>query len=293
MSASFEAWLRRHWEFRRDTLWPGSIPIELTVRAGVPPVVDSTHAIGEISKLDGVELSWTRLAKRGWFSGDRAAGVRFELTSDGASIEVWSDSETNVSQRLLAAVHVALCEALRATGLVPLHAAVVTRNAETIAFTGLSGVGKSSTLVSAVAQGWTPIAEDFAWLDATTRRVYGWDRGVHLNDDGLARLRETLPREGWQRERDKQFIAFDRLTDATSTRRASPTLTRLVELRRDALRDSSVERLDSREAVRALWEGAGVPLCQLSRRRFAAGVPALLRHIVVEQMILGRTAIPL
>jgi hypothetical protein len=290
VSEKLERWLRANWQYRREAIWPGSPPIEIAVRSQAPRAVDSTMAVAEISALAGMELLWRRVAAREWLTVNGDAGVRLALADDTTRIEIWCGHLDDASDHLLTALHVAICEALRATGLAPLHAAVVTRDGETVALTGRSGVGKSSTLVSAVASGWTPIAEDFAWLDTTTRRVYGWDRGVHLTDDGRARVRDALPAEGWQRERNKQFITFDRLTERR-VRGTAPALTRLIELRRDDVAQSSVERLDGHDSVRALWESAGVPLCQASRRRFANDIPALLRHIKIERMVLGRTPI--
>ena len=184
-------------------------------------------------------------------------------------------------------------KSVRSSGLVPLHASVATRDGAAVAFTGQSGVGKSSTLVALLARGWAPVAEDFAWLDPATRRVYGWDRGVHLTDQGRARLRDDIPVFGWRREHDKHFIEFDRLSTTASSRASSAALARIIELRRDDACDSSVGRLGPRDAVRALWESAGVPLCDRSRNRFTVEVPALLRHLDVGQMVLGRTPIVL
>lgn len=288
LSARQESWLRANWFFRHTTLLSSRFSIEILARSHAPPRLSLASTPMQRCRFDGMTLGWNRAGPRSWFTRCAAGGLRLDLSAARARIDLWFDRVDDTRADLLAALHVALCEALRATNLAPLHAAVAVRDGVAVAFTGRGGVGKSSTLVTMLGDGWAPIAEDFAWLDPTTRRVYGWDRGVHLTDDGLARLRDRLPATGWRRRRRKQFIEFDRL-DGGANRPTSATLSRIIELRRDAALDSSIDRLDPRGAVRALWESAGVPLCDGSRRRFAEAVPDLLRRVDMDRMTIGRT----
>jgi hypothetical protein len=288
LSARLEAWLRANWDFRHTTLLSSRFSIEILARSHEPPRLSLSSASLQRCTLDGMTLGWNRTSPRVWFTRLATGALRLDLSLSRARIDLWFDRIDDTRADLLGALHVALCETLRATNLAPLHAAIVVRDGTAVALTGRSGVGKSSTLITMIGDGWTPIAEDFAWLDPTTRRVYGWDRGVHLTDDGFARLRDRLPSTGWRRRRRKQFIEFDHLVGSRN-RPTSATLSRIIELRRDATLDSRIDHLDARSAVRALWESAGVPLCDSSRQRFTDAVPTLLRQVDVDQMIIGRT----
>jgi ABC-type nitrate/sulfonate/bicarbonate transport system ATPase subunit len=56
----------------------------------------------------------------------------------------------------------------------------VVRDGEATALTAQSGTGKTTTLLRLIAAGWTPLAEDLAWLDPDSLTLYGWDRGIRL-----------------------------------------------------------------------------------------------------------------
>jgi hypothetical protein len=183
------------------------------------------------------------------------------------------------------AVLLALCEAVRASGLMPLHAAVATRGAQAVAFLAPSGTGKSTTLVRAIRAGWTPVAEDFAWLDPETLAVYGWDRGIRLWSEGLA-LVGGADGERWRAGADGKLFADYGSLGMHAVRYA--TLTRLALLTRDGERPSRREPLAPREAVRALWEATGVPLAPRVRAWTARQLPRLLAGLRVERLRLGR-----
>lgn len=255
LSARLESWLRANWHFGHTAILSDRFGIDLVAHSHSPRNLDLASGTSDRAIIDGVTLAWQRLAPRVWFGRIGPNAVRLGISEERARIDVWYERPSDTSFELLAALQVALCESMRTVGLAPLHASVAARGGVAVAFTGRNGAGKSSTLVTLIARGWTPIAEDFAWLDLATRRVYGWDHGVE--------------------------------------HAASATLNRIIELRRDPAHDSSVGVLDERGAVRALWESAGVPLCRQNRRRFTEAVPDLMRQLEIGTMTLGRTPIVL
>src|SRR5690606_29170518 len=129
---------------------------------------------------------------------------------------------------LFTALYIAICEALRASGLLPLHAAVAVPPAGSvdwqppavppaadeggampppaIAFLGGRGAGKSTTLVHLVRAGWTPVAEDVCWVDPEAFVVYGWDRGVRLRRPAIEAFFPDLGSAPLVPEPDGKFL---------------------------------------------------------------------------------------
>ena len=207
------------------------------------------------TSLVGGALKWRRQARRSWITGDDRAGVQLTLASQGARIRAWNpDAPVTVL-----ALNVALSEAMRTAGYVPMHAAVAERSGEATAFLGPSGIGKSTTLWRARALGWAPVADDFAWL--------------HLRTLKIAPAR----------------------SDPYATPAPRPALlTRVLLLTRG--RELDVSRLETtspRDAVRGMWEAAGVPLCPINRARFAARLPFVLERLKVRRLVLGHDAPPM
>jgi hypothetical protein len=288
---AIEAWLRHCWQSTR----PSRSDAAIEATFSTAPPWRSTPAYGdvEITALDGVTLSWLRHGARYWSTRNAGAGVELTLFGRRACIRVWdagwiepprADRPTST----LLALHVAICEALRARGLVPLHAAVIARDGRATALVGHAGVGKSSTLIAAMEAGWAPIAEDFAWLDPVTRQVFGWsgERGVRLSPDGLRRLSSPWSSAAWREERDgKLLLAYNQIPVPLLE---CAQLTRVTLIDRDASTTTRLEPLSTRDAARALWESAGVPLCRISREEFARRVPTLLADLEWTRLALGR-----
>jgi hypothetical protein len=279
-------WLRRCWDTEAPVANLGAVDVSFADSAPDPPqrgaVVTTT--------LDGARLTWLRLGERRWQTSRADAGVELQL--DGRSrVLAWprtSNADFASVEWSKLAIHLALCEAQRARGLVPLHAAVIVRDGRATALVGRSGAGKSTALLDAIDAGWSPLAEDFAWLDPVTRRVSAWkgDRGVRLTDAGLSRLSARWQSRAWRREPDRKLLLAYADMRAQHTRVAE--LTRIVLLQRDATLPSSLETLAPRDATRALWESAGVPLCRINRDAFAARAPSLLSGLVWQRLVVGR-----
>lgn len=308
LSGSLERWIRRHWEFPDPLANACAGDIDLEVATEPPPAAPATDGEPWLARLDGVTLSWQRDGDRSWRTALRSGGVQLTLDENGGRIRFWGthgvskDREdgdvvhrarwTDGRRRgsVPAALHVAICEALRATGLVPLHGAIVVRDGRATALVGPSGAGKSTTLIGALDSDWLPVAEDFAWLDPVVRQVYGWDRGVRLTEKAVDSLPPAWRDASWRTGADgKQFLPFEW---CGRVRPASAELTRLAVLNRDPRRrESAWEPISPHDALRALWESAGVPLCPLNRADFARQAPLLLAQLDVARLVLGSGSI--
>jgi hypothetical protein len=64
-------------------------------------------------------------------------------------------------------------------------------------------------------------------------------------------------------------------------------------LERDEARASAWAPLEPRDAVRAWWEAAGVPLHAGTRARLAAEIPGLLARTTACRLVLGAGPLPL
>lgn len=284
---ALERWIRRYWDELRPVDATDDYRIDVAV-ASAPRLPAHPAVASQTTTLDGASLTWLRHAERWWSMGDAASGVSLRLFRRRARIRIRTGDDAAIKPATLLALHVAFCEALRARGLIPLHAAVAVRDGRATAFFGPSGVGKSTTLLSAIDDGWLPLAEDFAWLDPTTCRVHAWsgERGVRLDAIGLSRLGASAYAGAWQPRPDGKIeLAYDEMAGA---RPMSAELTRVVLLARDDSRESTMHPISSRAAVRALWESAGVPLCRVSREEFAARIPAVIARLEWRRLTLGR-----
>ena len=275
-------WLRAAWEYPELSAPPHPFGIDLHVLAGAPAGARDRWVRLEVV-VPGRTLAFRSDGRR-WETGDAAAGLLLELRDDGAAIDLWGPERPADGAALHHGLYVALSEALRASGLVPLHAAVASRGDDTVAWLGASGIGKSTTLLHAVEAGWRPIAEDLCWLEPDTLRVSGWDRGVRCWAETLERFFPLL--RGAEPAPDgKRLIPYERL-GARAPRRG--TLTRIGLLERAAAGPSRWEAAAARDLVRSLWEATGVPLGDRSREVTTAAV-ARLSRLPVGKLVLGNT----
>jgi hypothetical protein len=220
--------------------------------------------------------------------GGPGGGVRLEVLASGASLRVWGASEAMAEM-----LHLALTEATRASGLLPLHASVAERDGLATAFLGPSGRGKTTTLLRAVIEGWRPVAEDFCWLDPDTLDLHGWDGGLRLLPDSRALLESHYPGVRAEATADeKVLVPYERL----GLERRPARLARIARLERDparAARPSAWAGLGRREAAVALWEATGVPLAAASRERAGAAVGLVLGRVELATLELGAPPLPL
>ena len=286
---SEERWLRKYWDF--STGAHARRAMSITVRF----VRDSLLTAPEFSEvqsttLPGLSLMWRRHGPRWWSTGDDRTGVELRLSAAHVEIVVRRELGSVSTFPVEPALHVAMCEALRTAGLSPLHAAVIASNKGCTALVGKSGVGKSTALLLGMSQGWHPVAEDFAWLDPASRCVYGWDRGVRLEEATVTLLRPRWEAHVWQRdEGDKLFLSYEQLAPAKP---AHARLNRIALLYRDPTRSSCWEPLGLRERVRVFCDSVGVPLCHENLRYFADHLARVLADIEVARLVVGNTPIP-
>lgn len=257
-------WLAERWRFDEHDV--PAHPFRITLE-------ECERRPGDLPRMDGaplevrlpdVSLPWWNCGAC-WRTGGEEAGVAARFEEGEAEIRVWGGGAP--SPDLFAALYLAMNEALRASGLVPLHAAVVARGEEAVALVAPSGTGKSTTLLRLLEGGWAPLAEDLAWLDPATLEVYGWDRGIRLWPETIEHVLPHLAAAPWTTDPDgKRFLRYDALG---VPRTAEARLTRLVRLERGGEGASQLEPLPAREAVRTLWEATGVPLLSTTRDALA------------------------
>ncbi|MFC4455997.1 hypothetical protein [Deinococcus sonorensis] len=166
-----------------------------------------------------------------------------------------------------AALQLAHSEAQRAAGLLPLHAAVLTRDGRTLAITGPSGAGKSTAALRLLGRGWALVAEDHAWYHPERGEVVGWDRGLRLRRESLERFAPEPLAAGLPLDPMGKYVL-----DPPRHTGAVP-LTRLIVLGRP---------LDRLGAVAAVWGMVGAPLTRAARAASQRGVERLLAQVPVE-----------
>jgi hypothetical protein len=216
---------------------------------------------------------------------DPAGTVTLTLTGEGAAIGIAGAAFHAWTQ-----LYRALAEAMFASELVLLHAAVITRGDRTIVLCAPSGVGKSTTAMAAAAHGWTPLAEDLAWLDPATLLIAGGDRHVKLRESSLAVLGELHPGiEAGRAGGVKYAVSYDDLGGRVWT----STLTDVVDLRRDADQTSAWTRLDRAETVMTLLRSTGAPSLPANRRRLSAHLATVARRLHGSRLVIGSTPLPL
>jgi hypothetical protein len=284
-----ETWLRHEWALCSTAMEPHRFEIRLTLRVAPPRSLAVAPRLALLGALDGASLTWWRHGDRWWSTGVGDAGVELRLFDDGARIRAWNLDEAHGYERHEArsALDAAISEAMRASGLVPLRAAIVTQGDRATALLGAGGVGRS--VLRALDSGWSSFARTSAWLDPETARVYAWDRVARVDEETRRRVRAR----GWRRSNPEGVISFGDVNPLSTTKPTCAELTRIAVVTHDVGRDSAVEPLSMRDAVRALWQCGGVPLCSRSRNEFAAQLPGLLARVDTTHLIVGRTPVPL
>jgi hypothetical protein len=218
-----------------------------------------------------------------WVS-DADHAVRAAVRGHEVKLEVFSQD-----LRGGGALMVAMLEALRVTGLIPLHTAVASKGGAATAFVGASGRGKTTTLVTAVTQGFTPICEDFALLEPEMRTVFGLDRGLRCLPDTFERLRSLVPTlEDVEIVRGKRFVPYERI----APRAWSASLERVWLLERDDSSQTHLEPMTPSERVMALFTASGAPLLEAGRAFTSQTFARLARDLDLRRLWLGQGEIP-
>jgi hypothetical protein len=169
-----------------------------------------------------------------------------------------------------------MAEAVRSSGLDPLHAAVAAPpgRESAVAFVGPSGSGKSTTLLAALTMGWRPLCEDTAWMAFPAGLLRANDSCLHVDARALDVLGLREHGEGGRGAR-KGRVPFSSF--GPEPLREAP-LTWVVELRREA-GPARCEPLGRAIGAGLLWRGTGIPILEGERRRIAERLPDLIRRI--------------
>ncbi|MHB1170197.1 MAG: hypothetical protein ACYC28_13035, partial [Longimicrobiales bacterium] len=240
-------WLRTYWHFDEHDLPQHPFQIRVEPADELPPLPDAGRIVAGIP---GFQLTWQHTADT-WQTRTGRITTRLLLQPAHACITVAvddddersagtshesgatapSDQETGAAAAR-AALYTVLTEAVRASGLVPLHGAAIARRDEATLLLGPSGTGKTTTLLRAINAGWSPLAEDLLWLDPDSLHVYGWDRGIRLWPGTTNGLVPGIPESDWDVAPDgKLFLPWRRVGHRTPAAR----LTRIVLLERHSI----------------------------------------------------------
>jgi hypothetical protein len=218
-----------------------------------------------------------------WITLDENA-VQLELLATGATLTIHGSSEG-----LMQCVMVGMIEAIRASGIIPMHTSIASKNGLGTAFTGESGRGKTTTLIHSVKAGFSPICEDFAWLEPNSLRVFGCDRGLRCLPDTLERVKTLFPNiEPVSFETDKHLVPFEQLAPRVWDCR----LERLWTLERDLSQATRLEPLPAAQSVMALYGATGVPLTAETRAQSSSQMASLAKRLEIKRLHIGNTPLP-
>lgn len=161
-----------------------------------------------------------------------------------------------------AAWSLAMTEAHRAAGWLPLHAAVIVRGERAVAITGVSGAGKSTATLRLLNLGYSVLGEDRAFWRAATGEIWGLDRFLRTFDDSLDRWAPQWRPDSPQRDiKGKVMLPLPL--------RPPAQLVAVLVL-------GDARPLSTAERVRLTWEMTGLPLTQPARAEVQRNVPRLL-----------------
>lgn len=292
---SMRAFLADHW-FRPWHAGSPS-PFRLGVRwcEGVQPGLAHAAAprVGAGGSHDAFEVRVsTRADRTDVIIASPYERVGLHLRPSRAAVLAWGAFAPGSAGResLLTAVH----EALRSSGLLPLHCAAALAPGEVGAtlFLGAGGTGKSTTLMRVANAGWSPVCEDLAWFDPASGTLYGWDLGLRLLPDALRELAPIVADS--QGDDPKRFVSFRELERRLGVRhRPSAPLSRVVLLRRGAQRASEWRPLSRLDAAQALWLAAGLPLSEAVRDRTSRQIARIVEQAELATLYLGEGPLPL
>jgi len=280
-------WLRTYWHYPEHAPPEHHHRIELEVLP-VAPGRMGDHGAAQDACLPDRTLRFVR-QDRSWELRSGDSGLRFELLPGVSRIESWGVERSPDAESVYRGLYVALSEALRHSGLLPLHAAVAERDGAATAWLAPSGGGKSTTLLHAARAGWHPIAEDLCWLDPESLMAFGWDREVRVWPQTLAQFFPDLVRAASSAAGGKVAIPYQCLGGA-SPRAAA--LSRVVILTHDVTESAAQEPVSGSDVVRALWEAAGIPLNEETRTQTATMIRRLIELLPVHRLPLRGGDLP-
>jgi hypothetical protein len=276
---SLEPWLETYFRFPYEVKTVG---YQIQV-FGQKPESFPLDVPATMLELHDSRLEMRILENEFWF-GTPESGLRFTHRSDMSKLEWWGDEPP------YNALFIGICEALRLSGLLSLHASIAARDGLATAFLGPSGRGKTTTLLRASIAGWQIIAEDFSWVDPENLNLYGFDRGLRLLPDTAEIFRQHHSNiELDTMIAGKYVVPYEQL----GVRRRAVKLERLAALERNPEQPSSWQVLPKREGALALWEANGVPFTPEGQNFISIIIPSLLARLKLERLVLGQGELPL
>jgi hypothetical protein len=236
-----------------------------------------------ILELHDASLEMRVLENEFWF-GTPKSGMRFTYAPDNAKLEWWGQEIP------FNALFIGICEGLRLSGLISLHASIAAVNASATAFLGPSGRGKTTTLLYASIAGWQIVAEDFSWLEPETMNLYGFDRGLRLLPDTASIFKQHHPDiQLLEMIEGKYVVPYEQL----GVKRQAVKLERIAVLERNPDATSSWQALPKREGALALWEANGVPFTPEAQNFVSSTIPKILAKLKLKTLVLGQGELPL
>ena len=278
-NSSLEPWLETYFRFEYKLEPTG---YEIFVTQQTPPNFPLETPMTTLDLHDS-KLEMRSAGNEFWF-GTLESGMKFTHQTNSSKLKWWGNEIP------YNALFVGICEALRLSGLVSLHASIAARDGLATAFLGPSGRGKTTTLLRASIAGWQIIAEDFSWLDPATMNLYGFDRGLRLLPDTAEIFKQHHPKiQLNQMVVDKYVVFYEQL----GVIRQAVKLMRLAVLERNPEVISSWQSLSKREGALALWEANGVPFTTEAQNFVSSIIPNLLTRLKLERLVLGEGELPL
>ena len=236
-----------------------------------------------VLELPDARLEMRSLENEFWF-GTPESGMRFAFDDNISKLEWWGNEIP------YNALFIGICEGLRLSGLVSLHASIAAKNASATAFLGPSGRGKTTTLLRASIAGWQIVAEDFSWLEPQSMQLYGFDRGLRLLPDTAKIFKQHHQDiELLEMIAGKYVVPYEQL----GVQRQAVKLERIAVLERNPNVPSSWQALPKREGALALWEANGVPFTPEAQNFVSSVIPKLLAKLKLETLVLGQGKLPL
>jgi hypothetical protein len=278
-SAGIESVLRRLFDFPAQAhALESDFSIEVQQTNATPPVLENPYSApihaGNIEVSNQKNLVLVR---------QENAVVQLELHGNGAMVKLFGSSDC-----LYSCLMATMIEAIRVSGLLPMHTAIAAKDGVGIAFTGESGRGKTTTLLHSIKAGYSPVCEDFAWLEPQSQWVFGTDRGLRCLPDTLLRVQEFFPNAKPSAfEVDKHLVPFDEL----APRVWSCRLEQVWTLERDLSVPTRLEPLAKAQAVMALYGCFGVPLSVQAREQVTEAMQDLVGRLRVQKFMIGAIAV--
>ncbi|WP_414656569.1 hypothetical protein ACINK0_09700 [Deinococcus sp. VB343] len=202
-----------------------------------------------------------------------------QFDREGATLSLTQEAVDRFAP-VVEVVSLAFTEAHRAGGWLPLHAATVGRGNRAVAFSGVSGAGKSTATLRLRDKGYTVLSEDRTFWQAKTGQVAGLDRYLRAFDDSLKTFAPHLrPASVGCDAKGKHLLPLSQAGRA-----------KLEAVLLFGVSDA----LSAAERVRAVWEMSGVPLTDLARQQTQQAVGQLLPLLspipVSRQTVLERVS---